>query len=135
MPTPRADISTLEISSTPSNLKKALRLREKNPDLRLTDPEIVEQLLADSRREYELAMADVDKRGTVIEVARYTSKGKSYTTEELNPYYRVAARLSSHIASLTLMLAKLAPKKNSGAVIPGSAAAIFPELFQREQVS
>ncbi len=134
MPTPRADIATLELASTPSNFRKALRLREKNPTLQLTDPEIVEQLLADARREYEIAMSDVAKRGTVIEITRYTSKGKPYTTEELNPYYRVAARLSSHIASLSLMLAKLAPKKNSKDAIPGSAAAIFPDLF-KEQAS
>lgn len=129
MPTPRADLATLSLAATPSNLKKALRLREKSPDLQLTDPEIIEQLLADARQQYEIAHADVEQRGTVIEVTRYTSKGKLYTREDLNPYHRVAMKLSERISVLTLMLAKLGPKKDNGPK-PGTAAAAFPEIFK-----
>jgi hypothetical protein len=133
MPTPRSDLATLSLTATPSNFKKAVRLREQNPDPQLSDPETIQQLLTDARQQYEIAMTDVQERGTVIEVTRYTSKGKSYTTEELNPYYRVAAKLSSQIAKLTLMLAKLGPKKKTDDVIPGSAQDLYPEIFKTEQ--
>lgn len=131
MPTPRAQIDVLALSSTPSNYKKAVRLRENKPDLHLNDPEIIQQLLNDAREQYEIAHADVEKRGTVIETTRYTSKGKAYEIEELNPYYRVAAKLAGQISRLTLMLARLGPKKDNGPK-PGSAAAMFPEVFETQ---
>jgi hypothetical protein len=132
MPTPRSDLATLSLTSTPSNFKKAKRLRELRPDVKISDTTILEQLLADAEREYEIAMGDVADRGTVIENTRYSSKGKAYTTENVNPYFRVASKLSKQIADLKVLLAKLAPKKAPD-VVPGSAADLYPELFGVEK--
>jgi hypothetical protein len=125
MPTPRADIASLRLHSTPSNLKKAERLRAQRPDPQMNDPEILQQLLADAQREYEIAMQDVAERGTVIEATRYTSKGKAYTREDINPYFRVASKLATQIRDLKVSLAKFAPKANKN---PNSFEAMFPDV-------
>jgi hypothetical protein len=132
MPTPRADIATLELNATPSNLKRAKLLRVLNPEAEITDPEILERLLADATAQYELAITDVNTRGYMVEADRYSAKGKHYTIEQINPSFRVATKLATQIMNLKVLLAKVAAKPN---VIPGSAADLWPEMFETEKVS
>jgi hypothetical protein len=134
MPTPRADIAALEIHATPSNLKRAKLLRVLKPEAEITDPEILEKLLADAAAQYELAITDVNTRGYTVEADRYSAKGKHYTIEQINPSFRVATKLATQIMNLKVLLAKIAAKPKPN-VIPGSAADLWPEMFETEKVS
>jgi hypothetical protein len=130
MPTPRAAVAELQLRSTPSNLERALKLRDKNPGEVLLKRDELEKLFADCKAEYEIAADDVRIRGSVIQVTKYTSKGKSYSTEVVNPYYRIMRGLTQQIATLARMLSKLDAPKKTEEVAPGSFAALYPDVLE-----
>ena len=134
MPREREDISELLVRSTPSNVRKALNLRVTKPEPSLAKREELEKLFTEARAEYERAADDVRIRGSVITVTKYTSKGKAFDTEVVNPYFKVMRGLAQQMSQLAKLLSKFERAKTND-VIPGSAAAMFPELFSKEQVS
>jgi hypothetical protein len=129
MPTPRADIAALELHATTSNLNKAKLLRVLKPEAQITDPDILEKLLADATAQYDLAIADVNTRGYIVEADRYSAKGKHYIIEQVNLSFRVATKLATQIMALKILLSKTPTKKTTD-VIPGSAKDLFPDLFE-----
>ncbi len=133
MPRERDDIADLVVRATPSNLRKALHLRATKPDTGLAKRDELEKLFTEAKAEYERAADDVRIRGSVITVTKYSSKGKGFETEVVNPYYRVMRGLSQQMATLAKLLSRF-DKPKDGAE-PGSAAALFPELFKEGQAS
>src|SRR5271156_2482615 len=121
MPQERKNIEDLKLSSSPSNVRKALRLRERKPDgSGITKIEELETLFADAKYEYDLAADDVRIRGSVIESTRYTAKGDRFEIEVINPNFKIMTSLSQRITTLAKMLARLDKPKSPG-VVPGSA--------------
>jgi hypothetical protein len=130
MPRERSDISALKLASSPSNLRKALKLRTVKPGEVPSKREELEQLFDAVKNEYEIAADDVRVRGQVLTELRYTPKGKEYEVEKVNPYFRTMRALMQQMTTLAKMLSKLDAPKPSDVAIPGSAADRFPELFQ-----
>jgi hypothetical protein len=135
MPTPRASIEELALHATPQNFKKALHLRATKPEPTLAKREELEQLFNDAKAEYERVADDVRIRGSVLTVTKFTPKGKSYETEIVNPSYRVMRSLVQQMNTLAAQLTRFDKVKPNTGVVPGSAAAMFPEIFSKEQAS
>jgi hypothetical protein len=129
MPRERSDISALKLASSPSNLRKALKLRAVKPGETLSKRDELEQLFDAAKSEYEIAADDVRVRGQVLTEYRYTPKGKEYEVEKVNPFFRTMRSLTQQMMTLAKMLSKLDGSKPAEVVIPGSAADRFPELF------
>jgi hypothetical protein len=135
MPRERAPIEELRLHSSPSNLKKALKLRARNPDgSPLAKREEVEQLFEDVKAEYAIASDDVRMRGQVLQVTRYTAKGDAYQIEKINPSFSIMRALLNQMSSLARQLAKMEQPRKANDVVPGSVEDLYPELF-KEQAS
>jgi hypothetical protein len=131
MPKEREDIVKLSLCQTPSNFARALKLRESGKGGSPLNTEELEALLNDLRPVYKQAHDDVEARGSVLTVTKYTAKGKPYTTEMINPMFHTMMKLGSRIAHIVVLLSKQPSTSNAA---PGSAADLFPDLFEEGKV-
>ena len=129
MPRELEDITALSLRTTPSNVKKALKLREGQSEMIGEKREALEKLFADVQHTYDRACDDVRIRGEVLIVTKYTSKGHPYEVEQVNPYLRIQQKATAQLASLASQLAKIG-KVKSKSVVPGSLESLYPELFE-----
>jgi hypothetical protein len=134
MSRPRSDIEALKLASSPSNLKKALNIRAVPSTEVLTKRAELENLFADLTGEYERAADDVKIRGAWMEVTKYTAKGAAYEVEIVNPAFRVMSKVASQLATIAKMLAQF-DKPQKANVEPGSARALYPDLFKEENLT
>jgi hypothetical protein len=123
MPRERDDIEELLVRSIPSNVRKALKLREKTL---FEKREVLEKLFEDLTHTYERASDDVRIRGSVITVTRF-SNGIPYEAEIVNPYFQIMAKLTAQMSDLAKVLSKF-EKSKKASVIPGSFEDLFPDI-------
>ena len=127
MARPRATVSHLELRGV-QNSKIVAHAKDKQ--LSLANREQLEKVFTDLKRSYAIAAADVEARGEVLTVTRYSSKGASFEAEVMNPYWRVMTKAATQLAAVAKLLSQYQePEKNAGPR-QGSARDLMPALFK-----
>ena len=134
MSRPRATVAELQLKGA-QNSQIVAHMKDRR--LSLANKEQLEKVFTDLQRSYRIAAADVEIRGEVIVVTRYSSKGRAFEVEVFNPYWRVQTKLAAQLAAIAKLLSQYdEPKGNETPAKPGSARALAPHLFKpKESVS
>lgn len=134
MARPRATVAHLELTGVQ---RSKIVAHAKDKQLSLANREQLEKVFADLKRSYAVAAADVNLRGEVLTVTRYSSKGASFEAEVFNPFWKVMTKAASSMAAIAKLLSQYEePKSNDTPAKPGSARALAPHLFKpKESVS
>ena len=131
MSRPRATVSELQLKGV-QHSKIAAHANDKK--LSLSNREQLERVFADLKRSYALAAADVNLRGEVLSVTRYSSKGVPFEVEVFNPHWKVMTKAATSMAAIAKLLSQYqqAPEKTNTPK-PGSARDLLPTLFKASQ--
>jgi hypothetical protein len=128
MARPRASVAHLELTGVQ---RSKIAAHSKDKQLSLANRAQLEKVFADLQRSYRIAAADVNLRGEVIEVTRYSSKGTPFTVEVFNPHWKVMTKAATSMAAIAKLLSQYdEPKSNDAPPKPGSARALAPHLFK-----
>ena len=117
---------TNALVSTPGEQKR-VRTKEGTAAPSSESREEIERLLEVYRTDFEASAADCEQRGNVLVQTRYTSKGKPYDIEVVNPHALLKIKFAQLIAHYSKLLAKLPAPKPKSVPKPGSLAAMFAE--------
>jgi hypothetical protein len=129
MSRPRASIAHLELRGV-QHSKIVSHINDKK--LSLANREELEKVFTDLKRSYALAAADVNLRGEVLTVVRYSSKGVPFEAEVYNPYWKVMTKAATSMAAIAKLLSQFDEPKKNIVTRPGSARDLMPALFRKE---
>lgn len=123
--------------------REAVRLLRKKGTLSSTDSAVLE-VYSEVKATWIAAKADVLSRGTLLTETRFSKAGNEYTVEIVNPNVKIKADSEKQMLSLTRSLGlapdarekvrRVSQKKKKSELAPGSAAALYPEFFQKGKV-
>lgn len=130
MSRPRATVAHLELRGVQNSKIVA---HAKDRQLSLANREQLEKVFADLQRSYSIAASDVEIRGEVLIVTRYSSKGVPFEVEAYNPYWKVMTKAATSIAAIAKLLSQYEEPEKSNAPKPGSARDLLPTLFKANQ--
>jgi hypothetical protein len=131
MSRPRATVAQLQLKGAQHSHIVA-HLNDKK--LTLAKREQLEKVFADLQRSYRIAAADVEARGEVLTVTRYSSKGTPFEMEVFNPYWRIQVKLAPQLAAIAKLLSQYQQEpEKSNTLKPGSARDLMPALFKAKQ--
>ena len=128
MARPRATVAQLQLKGA-QNSQVVAHMNDK--PLHLAKREDLEAMYEQLKRSYRIAAADVEARGEVLTVTRYSSKGARFEVEVLNPYWKIQVKLAVQLSAIAKLLSRYEqPKSNDTPAKPGSARFIAPHLFK-----
>ena len=114
--------------STRSNINRAKRTADRAAAACKRSQ--LEKLFSTIERRHQKAMKDVEARGEVLQMVRYSARGERYVVEQPNPYLKIAMRCESQLVLISRQLGKYGQMAAEDGPIKGSARDIFGDRLE-----